>query len=200
MNAKNTPQKSSRTSSSQSSPSKSRGPKQGYQGRPSSEKRDRKYKPKRSGRSNYNRNQSSRQNYSKLPLDAVVRKYGNILELHLAARKKYHDLFFKADPLQKARLHKNYYQTLENLRKFENNLKPDEKEIFFKNYRTLVPDTTYSSNHELQSKDPQHLAEGNEDHSSEDPHFLPSQKDHSFSKDTEESVGNLDDYKKVKGL
>jgi hypothetical protein len=200
MNAKNTPEKSGLSSSSQSPPSKSKGSRGRFQERPNSEKKDRKYKPKRSGRSNYNRNQSSHPNYSKLPLDSLIRKYGNILELHLAARKKYHDLFFRADPRQKARLQRNYYQTLENLRKFENNLKPDEKEIFLKNYRTLTPDTTYSANHEIQSENQQNLVGNNEDRSFEDPHCLSSQKDHSFSEDMEESVGSFDDYKKLKGL
>ena len=188
MNARNAPQKRGQSSNSQ--PSKGRGQRRRYQGRPDSERKDRPYRQKRNNRSYRN---PSRQRSSNS--DSVIKRYGKILELHLAARKKHHDLFHKADPQQKTRLEKNYYQTLENLRKFEEGLKPEEKELFFKEYRSLNPDTTYSNNHEL-SKEGEAIS-GTD---FEDPHFLPSQRESSFSEDTEESTGTIEDYNKIKGL
>ena len=99
------------------------------------------------------------------------------------------------------KLEKNYYQTLDNLRRFEETLKPEEKELFLKNFKELDPDQTYSLNRNLPLDNTQQPVETqNEDEPVEDPHLLMSQKNESFSQDTEESVGTIEDYKKIKGL
>ena len=188
MNARNVPQKKGQSSNSQ--PSKGRGQRRRYQTRSDSEQKDRPYRQKRNNRSY--RNQSRQRPPSS---ESIIKRYGKILDLHLAARKKHHDLFHKADPQQKTRLEKNYYQTLENLRKFEEGLRPEEKELFFKEYRALNPDITYSNNHELsQEGEVLSMTEF------EDPHVLPGQRESAYAEDTEESTGTIEDYKKFKGL
>ena len=163
-----------------------------------SEKKGDSYR-KRRGQKPYSKGGNYRSQHSRLsPLDSLIKRYGKFLELHLAARKKHHDLFYKADPQQKVKLEKNYYQTLDNLRKFEEALKPEDRELFHKNYKELDPDKTYSSNHSLPFQSEQPSPEESID--VEDPHLLISQTKESFSQDTEESVGSIEDYKKLKGL
>ncbi len=168
-----------------------------------SEKKGDSYKNRRGHRS-YSKGGNYRSQHSRLsPLESLVKRYGKCLDLHLAARKKHHDLFYKADPQQKAKLEKNYYQTLDNLRKFEETLKPEDKELFLKNFKELNPDQTYSLNHNLPLKDEEtSSSEPKVDDSIEieDPHLLMSQTQQSFSDDVEESVGSIEDYKRLKGL
>ena len=167
-----------------------------------SEKKGDSYKKRRGPRS-YSKSGNYRSQHSRLsPLDSLIKRYGKFLELHLAARKKHHDLFYKADPQQKIKLEKNYYQTLDNLRKFEETLKPEDKELFRKNFKELDSDKTYSLNRNLPIESEQHpLKEQQEDSAEiEDPHLLISQTQESFSNDTEESVGSIEDSKKLKGL
>lgn len=130
------------------------------------------------------------------PLDALYRKYFNLLDQHLVARKKYFGFFFRSDPNQKAKLERVFYNTLDQLRKFEATLKDDQKVLLEKRVNGLELDSTYSTNHELEFEAEKIEHEGDYD----DPHYLPSQIDSSFQSDTEESVGSIDDYKKLKGL
>ena len=168
-----------------------------------SEKKGDSYKNRR-GQKPYSKGGNYRSQQSRLsPLDSLIKRYGKLLDLRLAARKKHHDLFYKADPQQKAKLEKNYYYTLDNLRKFEEALKPEDKELFHKNFKELSPDQTYSVNRNLPLQDEQpspREQEAEEPSPVEDPHLLISQTQESFTHDTEESVGSMEDYKRLKGL
>ena len=61
-----------------------------------------------------------------LNIERIYEKYLNLLEQHIIARRKYHDLFYRADPAQKNKLEKNFYNTLNDIRDFESKLAPDE--------------------------------------------------------------------------
>ncbi|MCR9205118.1 MAG: hypothetical protein NXH75_11100 [Halobacteriovoraceae bacterium] len=124
------------------------------------------------------------------------RSYLNLLERHLDARKKYYELFHRADPKQLAKLEKNFYRTLDELRSHEEKVRPEDEEKFKKLIDGLELDTTYSNNHEL----PLHAEVLVKEEEIEDPHLLPTQVDHEFKGDAEESMGSIEDYRKYKGL
>lgn len=142
-----------------------------------------------------NNNRRRRSNGPKLTgIDKAYRSYLVLLEKHLEARKKYYNLFHRADPKQLAKLERNFYQALTELRNFEEQLDPEMKEKFLRRVDGLAHDRAYSSNHDL---DPAH--EVVPDNPDEEPHFLASQKE-SFSHDTEESKGSMTDYYAYKGI
>jgi len=114
----------------------------------------------------------------------------------LIARRKYHDMFYRAEPAQKAKLERNFYNTLADVREFENKMSPEARELFEKRNNGLRPDTIYTSNHEIVEEGQVVVTEGE----SEDPHYLQSQRVADYSADTEESMGTLDDYLKYKNL
>ena len=129
-------------------------------------------------------------------LDRVYEKYLNLLDQHLIARRKYHDLFYRADPAQKNKLERNFYNTLNDIREFENRLAPDVRDLFEKRNNGLQPDRTYTSNRDMP-------VEGDEvpaDLPPADPHYLQSQRQASYKDDVEESVGTPEDYLRYKNL
>lgn len=129
-------------------------------------------------------------------INRLVEKYINLLDQHLIARRKFHDLYYRAEPQQLNKLERNFYSTLNDLRDFEAKLPPETKELFEKRVNGLRPDVTYSTNHQL---NPTENVSIDETHI-EDPHLLASQKKASYKDDTEESMGSLEDYNKYKML
>ncbi|MGZ3788540.1 MAG: hypothetical protein ACXVLQ_08465 [Bacteriovorax sp.] len=129
-------------------------------------------------------------------IERIYEKYLNLLDQHLMARRKYHDLFYRADPAQKNKLERNFYNTLNDVREYESKLTPEARELFEKRNNGLSLDTIYTTNHEI--------SESGENPPPEtewkDPHFLQSQQAANYADDTEESVGSLDDYLKYKNL
>jgi hypothetical protein len=126
---------------------------------------------------------------------------------HLNARKKYFDLFYKADNNQRRKLEDNFNRTLEAVRRYEETLETWKKEFFVKKVEMYRFDTTYSENRSLitdNSIKPSYgvypgLGDTPPEAPFEDPHFLKTQAQ-SFSEDQEESVGTIEDYKRLKGL
>ncbi|MDD4973530.1 MAG: hypothetical protein PHY93_04225 [Bacteriovorax sp.] len=129
-------------------------------------------------------------------IERIYEKYLNLLDQHLIARRKYHDLFFRADPGQKNKLERNFYNTLNDIRDFESKLAPEARELFEKRNNGLSPDNIYTSNHEIPmtGENPPPEAEW------ADPHFTYSQQLADYAGDKEESTGSLDDYLKYKNL
>ncbi|AUN98142.1 hypothetical protein C0V70_08475 [Bacteriovorax stolpii] len=130
------------------------------------------------------------------PLERIYEKYLNLLDQHIIARRKYHDLFYRADPAQKAKLERNFYNTLNDIREFENKLAPDVKVLFEKRNNGYQNDRIYTTNHALP-------IEGDvvpEDLPPAEPHLLQSQINCDYSEDTEESVGTAEDYLRYKNL
>ena len=129
-------------------------------------------------------------------IERIYEKYLNLLDQHLIARRKYHDLFYRADPGQKNKLERNFYNTLNDIRDFESKLAPDARELFEKRNNGLSPDKIYTTNHEIP------IIGDNPPPETEwaDPHFLHSQQQANFAADKEESSGSLDDYLKYKNL
>lgn len=128
-------------------------------------------------------------------LEKVVIRYDQLQESHIQARKKYFELYFRADPQQRDKLERIFDRTLLDLREFEKKLSEEEKEFLKMNRDNLVYDDTYSLNHNLNPDS--YSIEDNM--VIEDPHVLQSQVESDFAKDKEESLGSFEDYKKYKG-
>jgi len=142
-----------------------------------------------------NNRRRTRSNKPKLPpMEQAYRQYLNLLERHLHARRKYYELFHRADPRQLAKLERQFYSALDELRKFEDKLDPAVKEDFENKVNGLELDTTYSTNHEIEP-----VGDTVSPKLTEEPHFLATQEE-DFSKDIEESKGSMDDYYAYKGI
>jgi hypothetical protein len=129
-------------------------------------------------------------------IERIYEKYLNLLDQHIIARRKYHDLFYRADPAQKNKLERNFYNTLNDVREFESKLAPDVQMLFEKRNNGYMPDRTYTSNHAIP-------IEGDavpKDLPPAEPHLLQSQIAADYKEDDEESVGTAEDYLKYKNF
>jgi hypothetical protein len=150
-----------------------------------------------SSRSGNSRRKRRRSGGSKLSaMDRLIVKVENLRLAHQEARRKYFELFDRADPRQRDKLERQFSQSAKTLRDFEGSLNVQEKQLFDKHYDAYPMDLTYALNHELDPKENPPSFEARY----EDPHELESQKEANFSNDTEESIGTLEDYKSYKGL
>ena len=113
----------------------------------------------------------------------------------MTARRKYFDSFYKADPNQMKKLEGKFFASIENLRKFEEELPDDQKEELKTRVDRYPSETGYADNHELTYEGDQ-APEG----PFEDPHATLHQleKGDRYANDTEESVGTMEDYLKLK--
>lgn len=136
-----------------------------------------------------------------LTSNQVLVKYDNLLEQHLITRRKYYEYFNRVDERQLYKLEKNFFDSIEHLRRFEANLEPWQREALEKRKTERYKlDLTYSAN---RGWDPQEMAKVEvAPEEIEDPHFKDSQKEAfaEYKDDTEESVGTFEDYLKLKGL
>jgi hypothetical protein len=131
-----------------------------------------------------------------LNIERIYEKYLNLLDQHIIARRKYHDLFYRADPAQKNKLERNFYNTLNDIREFEAKLAPDVMTLFEKRNNGYQYDRIYTTNHSIP-------IEGDavpSDLPPAEPHLLQSQIAADYSGDEEESVGTAEDYLKYKGF
>jgi hypothetical protein len=136
-----------------------------------------------------------------LTTNQVLVKYDNLLEQHLITRRKYYEYYNRVDNRQLYRLEKNFYDSIEHLRRFEANLEPWQREALEKRKTERYKlDLTYSSNRGWDNPEEIAKAEAHPDEN-EDPHFKESQKEAfaEYKEDTEESVGTYEDYLKLKG-
>ena len=172
-----------------------RGPHQGQsqdnQSRGPAENRNRSFQG-----SNRNRSRGGRV----LTSSQVLVKYDNLLEQHLITRKKYYEYFNRVDDSQLYKLEKNFYDSIEHLRRFEETLEPWQREALEKRKTERYKlDLTYSNN---RGWNPEEIAKADyQPDENEDPHFKDSQKEafEEYREDTEESVGTYEDYLKLKG-
>jgi hypothetical protein len=135
-----------------------------------------------------------------LTTNQVLVKYDNLLEQHLITRRKYYEYFNRVDDRQLRRLEKNFFDSIEHLRRFESNLEPWQREALEKRKtERYTPDLTYSSNHGLNPEGGEIEVAPEE---IEDPHFKDTQKEafEAYKDDTEESEGSYEDYLRLKGL
>ena len=143
--------------------------------------------------SNNNRPHSHNKRRSSKPMTAgrLILKHDNLLEQYLLARKKYYELYARADRNQLNKLEFNYHNTLKQLREFEAGLQDWQKEVISKKIDGYAKDdlisTTYGEKPEVISFVGDFP----------DPHLLSTQIT-DFSQDKEESVGTQEDYNRYK--
>lgn len=143
-------------------------------------------------RNNNNRNRRPKS----LTPSRILQKYENLMEQHIIARKKYFEVFGRITGKQFAKVENNFNRTLKAIVDYKNSLKDWQKEVLDKKLDFYPEDRQYSTTHELEPVGDQVEFEG----TFEDPHLLPTQKDHQWSNDTEESSGTMEDYKAYKGI
>lgn len=167
-------------------------PQQPQEGRNQAENRNRNHQT-----GSKNRNRSGRV----LTTNQVLVKYDNLLEQHLITRRKYYEYFNRVDDRQLRKLEKNFYDSIEHLRRFEMNLEPWQREALEKRKTERYKlDLTYSGN---RGWDPEEIAKQDfQPDENEDPHFKDTQKEafEEYKEDAEESEGSFEDYLKYKGL
>lgn len=146
-------------------------------------------------RFNKNKNQGGKNRRPKTlsPL-RVLQKYDNLLDQHLVARKKYFELYGRSNDKQLDKAEQNFYQTLRDLRSFEEKLTDWQKEALEGKTEMYPKDTLISKTYN------EEVIEVSFEGDFEDPHLLPMQRQADFSSDTEESVGTYEDYKNYKGI
>jgi hypothetical protein len=157
--------------------------------KPNNNKNRKRYNSNNSNNNN-NRNGNSKTN-------RVCSHYDTLQDQHIIARKKFFELFYRADKNQKRKLENKFNATLEALRKYEAELKPDQKILLQKKVNGQPLDLTYSSTREMSAE--HSFVE--ECTTPDDIHINEIQKERdNYSTDTEESLGSIDDYKKYKGI
>jgi hypothetical protein len=149
----------------------------------------------------YQSNSRSRSRHGRvLTVNQVLVKYDNLLEQHLITRRKYYEYYNRVDERQLYKLEKNFFDSIEHLRRFEDSLESWQREALEKRkterYR---PDLTYSNNRGWNPEEVTKIEITPEE--IEDPHFKESQMQayKEYENDTEESVGTYEDYLKLKG-
>ncbi len=174
--------------------------------RRSGDSRNQRNKPsnKKSGGKRYYRGgkrHSSSQNRNRRPKSLtpsrILQKYDNLLEQYLIARRKFFELFGRANPKQLGKADQNYKMALEALRKFEANLKEDwQIEVLKQKINSNPEDRQFTSEHNLEPKGDEVSFVGE----FEDPHLLDTQKSHSWAEDSDETSGSMEDYYAYKGI
>jgi hypothetical protein len=148
-----------------------------------------------------NNNRGRRNSGRVLTSNQVLVKYDNLLEQHLITRRKYYEYFNRVDERQLYKLEKNFFDSIEHLRRFEASLEPWQLEALEKRKTERYKlDLTYSNN---RGWNPEEIANADyQPDPNEDPHFKDTQKEAfvEYRDDREESVGTYEDYLKLKGL
>lgn len=148
-------------------------------------------------RNNRNRRGGQKRQGPKLTgFDLVAANYDKILAEHLEARKRYFEMYYRAQPAQRDKLERVFYDSLDKLYNFAENVPAEHKEAFEQKINGLSFDRVYSERREIPA-DGQLEISGPED--IEDPHYLESQKNANYKDDTEESYGSIEDYLAYKG-
>ena len=148
-------------------------------------------RPNNRKRHNQNRNRRPKT----LTPSRILQKYDNLMEQYINARKKFFEIYGRGNNKQLNKVERNYQTALDNLRKFESTLKEDwQKEVLSKKIDAYPADRQFSSEHDLKPQGDEVSFVGE----FEDPHLLEKQKSHSWSEDTEESIGTIDDYNAYK--
>jgi len=126
----------------------------------------------------------------------VLQKHENLMEQHIIARKKYFEMYGRITGKQFDKIEQNFNKTLKAIVDYKNTLKDWQKEVLDKKLDFYPADRQFTSTHDLEPVGDEVSFEGD----FEDPHLLPTQKNHEWSTDTEESSGTYDDYKAYKGI
>lgn len=146
---------------------------------------------KPTGKKSPNKSRNNRRPKSLTPA-RVMQKYDNLLDQHLIARRKFYEMYGRADKKLLTKLENNFNKTLVDLRQYEHGLKDWQQEVLLKKIDGLPKDTFISGTYG------QEIISVEFDGTFEDPHLLTTQKAQAWAEDTEESSGSMEDYEKYK--
>lgn len=145
------------------------------------------------------RNQNNNQNNQNAnSTDQLLQQYDRLVDQHIDARRKFHELFYRCDDNRLYKLEDQFYGSAQRIIKFERELRPWQLDILRK-HRTEIypPDLVYSTAHpEAEIVDKATVATAppaNLFHISAVQLNRPSYKD-----DAEISEGTLEDYLQYK--
>jgi hypothetical protein len=126
----------------------------------------------------------------------VIQKYLNLLDQHIANRRKYFEQYDRDDGRHRKRLERNFFASVELLRRFEEKLQDWQREHLKLHVDGYRPDTTYTGNRSISTVADPVPFEGD----FADPHFTETQKEAfvAYAEDKEESLGTIDDYLQYK--
>lgn len=200
---RNTQEKSNTNSSSSSQENKpNRGNNQNRNSNPNRNRNNNRNRPiskksKSRGRRPSNNSRRMKKIRSKplTPEEKFFRSYENLFYRHEKAKNEYFAMFNRVDWRRRRKLELRFYETIEALRKFEDELEPWQRDLIdSKKWINYKLDITYSKNHELTGpEDPP------PEEDIEDPMILQSQKNRDdYSSDEEESSGTYEDYERYK--
>lgn len=144
----------------------------------------------------------------KTGVDAIYDRYYQLVQDYVNARKKYYEFYYRADDNQMRKIEDQYHRSIFALRDFEKGLEEWKKEFLLKKVDMFKFDTTYSENRKyVEGPQKGHYGllpiqvENPGEGPFENPHVLQTQiQRQSYKDDTEESVGTIEDYKRLKGL
>ena len=139
-------------------------------------------------------------NTAGINIHKLFQRYDQLWDSYLKSRGKYFELFDRADHKQKSKLQQNFYQSLEELRKFEDSLSPWQHDRFAQRFKKYQEDLIYSQNL-LELVGEKSLPGPAEIKTGDDPHITVGQKNRPrYHDDQEESIGTIADYQRLKGI
>lgn len=124
-------------------------------------------------------------------LEKLQKRYLQLIEQHRINRKKYYDEFHHHDPNRVRKLRNAFERSGNELFQFAEKLSEDNRKIILREQPTI---DEYADNRSISPIGEILVAKEN----IEDPHFLQTQQDASFSQDKEESIGTMDEYRAYK--
>lgn len=129
--------------------------------------------------------------------DQLLQEYDAVMAKHLEARRKYFELYFRADYNRLAQLEDQFYQTGLEVRNFERQLKPWQLQELQRKKTEFFPlDDEYSKNHPEGEVDLPVSAFPTTNF-----HLVPTQLERpKYKEDTEEGEGTYEDYIAYKNL
>ncbi len=147
---------------------------------------------------NPQRNNQPQQNQNANSLDQLLLQYDRLVDQHIEARKKLHELYYRCDDNRLYKLEDNFFHSAQKIQKFERELRPWQLDLLKKHRTEIYPlDAVYSTAHPEAEKFDKETAP-----TLPAPnlfHISPVQQSRpSYKGDTEISDGSYDDYLQYK--
>lgn len=133
-------------------------------------------------------------------LDQLLLQYDRLVDQHIEARKKLHELYYRCDNNRLYKLEDQFFLTAQKILKFQRELRPWQLDLLKKHRTEIYPlDTAYSSAHPEAEKFDNTTASTVT--SSNLYHISPVQLNRpSYKDDSEISEGTIEDYLQYKSM
>lgn len=123
------------------------------------------------------------------------KKWDRLRDSYLQARKKYFEHYHRIEGQQRDKLENEYYEALNQLRRFEQLLQKNHRPLFARGVAQYKQDTEYSLNHTQDDVPTIPIPE------TIDFHITPHQQERgTYINDNEDTTGTMDDYYQFKSI